>query len=181
MSRLISLLLLFPVSAHAADPALTGRWLKDCQDLSPQSQREALEIDASVFRYHITRHSEAGCQKPLYTFTWEARYSTPALGNAPLAIDFELDRITVTPHTARQAIRFATDAHCGLTDWKALEPTEVTGRRCDGNQLAKRGYKAYGLYELSAEGRLTLDPRRSAPKPENRPKEAGPSVFEPTS
>lgn len=181
MRGILMLWLFSGLSAAGAVPQLEGRWKADCKPgFAPQTSiRPGLRFRGSRLAFTLAYFAGEGCAEPAYDYRWESHFSAGAEDPESLIapIDFELRAIWVVPRSRATAEVFNAELYCGLGDWRVNGPKLVTGRKCDGNQLGVKGYRAYNVLRLKDE-RLELSPEQSVGNPEKRPQEPGACFYE---
>ena len=167
--------------AAAGEPAeIEGRWLQRCLLGQPHG---GVQNDVSIKDDSLEftrRHAEdPRCRLPSFDFVWSATFTVrgeaPGLSGAK-NIDFTLKTITVIPRQAATARDFNASRFCGKDGWAVNQPQEVTGGKCGGNQLGRKGYQAYNIFKVDGD-LLYLHFEASVGRESDRPTKLSPEFY----
>lgn len=175
--------------------AIEGNWEGDCFPLGPQqSAKGFVLVRGSLLNYTLQHHQGLDCNNAVYNLTWfstfevrENNNETPKEGQVEhekkklsqvYEIDFVLQTIVGLVHTEEAARDLSGKTFCGYNDWDTQSAKEVTGRKCDDNQLASKGFEAFDLLRLEEE-KLYFSPWTYGAVPADRPRETGLQFFTP--
>ncbi|MCM2278359.1 MAG: hypothetical protein NDJ89_09815 [Oligoflexia bacterium] len=162
MKLLLATLLLHPLSSFAADPALEGTWLQSCGN-GVQKTEIIAEQYAKLTEKYFT---EKECLRPGFSLQsigpiFTGGPSTEVEGAS--LIDFTFERVLLTLHSEELARSARERSLCGLTQWQAEAPVEITGLSCDlfgigaAVRIPRAGQQVYGIYQVEVASLPAVD------------------------
>lgn len=132
------------LGALAQAQQLVGTWQRECQVTERGSLKEILTSNQDQLSFTMIHYEDTLCQEESYRFSWQAYFELePMEAGGVYPINFVLTAIYVTPMQEETAQRFNQMQFCGLRGWDIHQRKEVSGRICGGNQLGRKGYRAF--------------------------------------
>jgi len=145
-------------ATEAADQALSGEWLSDCQPIGRDGRHGLLTrvaLGPGSVQARATLYADPACTKP----SAEARYEGALLevraeGDGRHAFEHRVTTISLTLTDTQVAAQYNArpdTVGCGLSDWQPGIARDISGRHCTAFRFAATGTVLHERAWLSGE------------------------------